>query len=168
MTNYSTEFKLKVVTYCIENHYGSKRAAKHFKIPAKSCVQDWVRRYKKHGIDGLIRKKNVAYTGEFKINVVEYMRNNHLSYLETAIHFNIPNSDKILKWERIYCEKGPLAFFEDQRGQHESMEKKETKKLTDMSEKELIKEIEYLRMENAYLKKLRALVQQRNQPKKKK
>ena len=46
--------------------------------------------------------------------------------------------------------------------------KQEIKKTTDMSQKELINEVEYLRMENAYLKKLNALVQKRNQQKEKK
>lgn len=37
-----------------------------------------------------------------------------------------------------------------------------------MTQKKLINEVEYLRMENSYLKKLRALVRQRNQLNKKK
>lgn len=47
--------------------------------------------------------------------------------------------------------------------------KPNTSDLTDKSKEELLKEIEDLRMENDYLKKLDALVQKRiNQPKKKK
>lgn len=69
MTNYSAKFKLKLVTYCIENCYGSKSAAKHFKLPSKSCVQEWVRRYKKHDIAGLIRKKNALTLADLKTDV---------------------------------------------------------------------------------------------------
>ena len=75
----------------------------------------------------------------------------------------------VSKWERIYNEKGPHALFEERRGRCKKMEsKQEIKKTTDMSQKELINEVEYLRMENAYLKKLNALVQKRNQQKEKK
>ena len=38
------------------------------------------------------------------------------------------------------------------------------KDLKDKSQKELLEEIEQLRMENAYLKKLQALVQKRTKP----
>lgn len=32
MSKYSIEFKLAVVNYCIEEHYGYRQAAKHFNI----------------------------------------------------------------------------------------------------------------------------------------
>ena len=33
------------------------------------------------------------------------MHTNYLSCLETAIHFNLGNTDIVGKWERIYYEK---------------------------------------------------------------
>ena len=42
------------------------------------------------------------------------------------------------------------------------------KKISKATEKDLIEEVQYLRMENAYLKKLHALIQERDNPQKKK
>lgn len=167
MSKYSLEFKLKVVNYCIENHCGCNVCANHFGID-RSFVKLWTRRYNESGIDGL-KRNNTKYDGFFKIHVVEYMKENHLSANQTCIKFNLGHHSVVSKWERIYNEKGPHAFFEERRGRCKKMEsKQEIKKTTDMSQKELINEVEYLRMENAYLKKLNALVQKRNQQKEKK
>ena len=167
MSKYSLEFKLKVVNYCIENHCGCNICANHFGID-RSFVKLWTRRYNESGIDGL-KRNNTKYDGFFKIHVVEYMKENHLSANQTCIKFNLGHHSVVSKWERIYNEKGPHALFEERRGRCKKMEsKQEIKKTTDMSQKELINEVEYLRMENAYLKKLNALVQKRNQQKEKK
>ena len=167
MSKYSTEFKLKVVNYCLDNHCGYDACAKHFCI-ANSFVKVWTRKYKEFGIDGLKRNR-VKYDGFFKINVVEYMQRNHLSRTQTAIRFNLGHHTVIKKWEQIYKEKGPQALLEEHRGRCKNMKPNHvSKKLTDMTQKELMNEVEYLRMENAYLKKLKALVQQRNQLNKKK
>ena len=46
---------------------------------------------------------NKRYTPEFKIKVVETMRDEKLSYKETAREFDIPQGDKtVANWERIY------------------------------------------------------------------
>ena len=90
------------------------------------------------------------------------MHQNHLSLLETCIKFNLGNQDIVGKWERIYYEEGPQALYEERRGRRKKMNSKpQKKKLSESTEKDLIAEIQQLRMENAYLKKLNALVQER-------
>ena len=161
MSKYSCEFKLKVVKYCVEEHHSTCETAKHFAIPSDTIVMEWVRKYKKHGVSGLI-KNQIKYDGAFKINVVEYMHNNHLSLNETAIHFNIGDHNVVGRWERIYYEEGPQALYLERRGRSKKMNSKpRKKKLAESTEKDLIAEIQQLRMENAYLKKLNALVQER-------
>ena len=162
MSKYSNEFKLEVVKYCIEEHHGVKDAAKHFLIPAFSTVQKWVNRYNEHGVKGLVKNLKSSYSGEFKQNVVEYMHENHLSLLETAIKFNLAGDYVVAKWERIYYEEGPQALYEERRGRKKDMNSKpRKKKLSKEMEEDLIAENERLRMENEYLKKLNALVQER-------
>lgn len=162
MSKYSYEFKLEVVKYCINNHYGFKSAANLFNIPSKVAVQQWVRKYQEHGCTGLYKNPKSSYSGKFKCNVVEYMHKNHLSLSETAIHFNLANHSIVSKWERIYYEKGPQALFEERRGRSKDMSSRpEKEKISKDNEKNLLKELEYLRAENAYLKKLDALVQER-------
>lgn len=165
MTKYSEEFKLEVVKYCIEEHNGFKLAAKHFNIPSKSTVQTWCRKYKEHGKNGLLKVDNICYSGEFKQNVIEYMHTNHLSNLETAIHFNLGNGNIVSRWERIYYEKGPQALYKMHCVKRKNMSSKSKKEKPNKEKEDLLEEIEQLRMENAYLKKLQALVQERTKPK---
>ena len=163
LSKYSNELKLKVVKYCIDEHHGYVDAAKHFGIASETTVLQWVRKYQKHGIEGLFKNLKSSYSGEFKINVVEYMHNNHLSLSETAFHFNLANHSVVRKWEYIYLEKGPQALYKEQRGKNIKIMSSKPRKNnpTKKTEKELIDEIEQLKMENEYLKKLNALVQER-------
>ena len=161
MSKYSVEFKLEVVKYCIEGYHSDISASQHFNIPSKALVNRWVRKYKEHGINGLIHKLKSSYSGDFKQNVIEYMHSNHLSLTETAIYFNIENKDVVKKWERIYYEEGPQGLYVERRGRSKNMSSKSKKKLNSETEEDLISEVQRLRMENEYLKKLNALVQER-------
>ena len=162
MSKYSSEFKLKVVKYYLEEHHGFIETAKHFKIASKGSVKSWVRKYEKHGAKGLMKNFKASYSGEFKQSVVEYMHQNHLSAIETSLIFNLGNNYIVNKWERIYYEKGPQALYEDGRGRKKNMSSKPKKKnLNKEVEEDLIAENQRLRMENEYLKKLNALVQER-------
>jgi transposase len=163
MSKYSFEFKKKVVIYCLERHngFGYGQVAKFFNIPSENVVKRWVRRYQEHGEKGLFRNHS-KYDGNFKKTVVEYMHENHLSLSDTAIQFNLAGDRVVSKWERIYYEEGPQALFEERRGRKKKMSKpKKPKKLSESTERDLIAEVQQLRMEVAYLKKLNALVQER-------
>ena len=161
MSKYSNELKLKVIEYCIKENHGYWDAAKHFNIKGKYTVLKWVRKYKEHGVEGLI-KNNQHYDREFKQKVIEYMHDNHLSLMETCIKFNIGSHAIVGKWERIYYEEGSQALYEERRGRRKNMKSKpRKKKLSEDKEKDLIAEVRQLRMENEYLKKLNALVQER-------
>ena len=162
MAKYSNEFKLEVVIYYLNNNFGWEYVAKKFNIPSFTTVKKWVRKYQEHGPKGLMRNQKTSYSGEFKQNVVEYMHTNHLSATMTATKFNLANENTVLKWERIYYEEGPQALYEERRGRIKNMSSKpRKKKLSKDVEEDLIDEVQRLRMENEYLKKLNALVQER-------
>jgi len=133
----------------------------------KSVVQKWVRIYKLHGENGL-SKKHKHYSGIFKKNVIEYMHKNHLSMIQTAIEFQIPSDSLIGRWERIYYEEGLVGLMKENRGRKNKKIIKNTKKIENQSYDELLIEVKRLKMENEYLKKLQALVQERTNPKNKK
>ena len=161
MSKYSNEFKLEVVKYYLDNSVGYQTTADHFGV-AYALVLKWVRKYKENGYAGLMKNQKSSYGGDFKLNVVEYMHENHLSLLETAIKFNLAGDYVVAKWERIYYEEGPQALYEERRGRKKDMNSKpRKKKLSKEMEEDLIAENERLRMENEYLKKLNALVQER-------
>ena len=90
------------------------------------------------------------------------MHNNHLSCSETALRFGIPQDATVGRWERIYYEEGPQGLYIERRGRSKNMSSKPRKKnLNKEVEEDLIAENQRLRMENEYLKKLNALVQER-------
>lgn len=128
-----------------------------------SVIKRWVSYYEEFNIAGLINRQR-SYDGKFKLKVVEYMHDNHLSIRSTAKHFNIPQHYTVSRWERIYYEEGPAALFEERRGRGSSMTKKKSNNkntLNKETKENLIAEVQRLRMENDYLKKLNALVQER-------
>lgn len=106
-------------------------------------------------------KPNKRYTPEFKIQVVETMHREKLSYRETARQFDISNS-RVTAWERIYLEEGADGLYAERRGRKSTGRPPKIKK-----EEDLIAEVQRLRAVNAYLKKLNALVAERVQQEKK-
>ena len=116
-------------------------------------------------------KPNKRYTGEFKQKVVETMQQERLSYRETAREFEIPQGDKVVaRWERIYLEEGPEGLYIERRGRAlaaSGTKKGRPPKLDKKVEEDLISEVQRLRAENAYLKKLNALVSERVRQEKK-
>ena len=160
MSKYSKEFKLEVIKYCIEGRHSAKDAMKEFNLPTTSSIMLWVNRYKEHGVEGLFRNPKGSYSGDFKLQVIQYMHANHWSYLETSNHFRIGNHKIVKSWEQILKEEGPEALCIESRGRKRKMTSKR-KSVDKDTEKALRKEIEQLKMENEYLKKLNALVQER-------
>ncbi len=100
-------------------------------------------------------KPNKRYTPEFKRHVIETMQGERLSYSETARRFEVNSHRRIQEWERIYLEEGPEGFAVERRG-HGS--KGRPRKFPKEVEEDLLAEVQRLRAENEYLKKLQALV----------
>jgi transposase len=165
---HNIESKLLIVKYVLEEKHSLWEASEFFGV-AYQTIRMWVKHYENIGIEGL-SIKNKTYSGEFKINVVEYMRENNLSLVQTAIHFSIPDHTRVRVWNKIYDEKGAEYLLREHRGRRKmkaSSKANKTTPKTSLSEKELLKKIQYLETENAYLKKLNALIQDKERLKKK-
>ena len=108
---------------------------------------------------------NQLYTGEFKQMVVETMMQEKLSYREAAVKFGIGNHSHVANWERIYLMEGPEGLYIERRGRGS---KGRPAKFPKSVEEDLLKEVQRLRAENAYLKKLQALVLEEERHKSKK
>ena len=161
MAKYSYEEKLEAVLRVIDDGMSSKASGKILGT-AEAVVRRWVARYQQFGPEGLLLKHG-SYDGDFKVYVIEYMHKNHMSLFQAAVTFGIPNDATVGKWERIYYEEGPQALYRDNRGRSLNMKssKPKKRKLDKTVEEDLIAEVQRLRMENEYLKKLNALVQER-------
>lgn len=104
------------------------------------------------------------YTGEFKQQVVETMRAEYISYKEAERRFDLP-ANRAAAWERIYLEQGVEGLYIERRGR--GSKERAPKQLDKQVQEDLIAEVQRLRAENDYLKKLNALVSERVQREKK-
>ena len=98
------------------------------------------------------------------------MRQNHLSYNETMRRYFPEKKSKdfffLKKWERIFLEEGTEGLMKERRGKSASSARRgRPLKLDKKVEEDLIAEnqrlrqqLQYVQMENDYLKKLSALV----------
>ena len=111
MAKYSSEFKLHVVNEYLQGTLGYRLLAKKYHIPSKSQIETWVRQYKQTRRSGVQRKEKQEYTGEFKLNVLNYMKTTGASYSITANHFGISDIGTIANWNTKFLRDGIEAFF---------------------------------------------------------
>ena len=160
MSKLTLEKKAEIVAHYMNTTDGYKNTAKEFGI-SDTTVEMLVAQFKTNGIEGLTHK-NGTYSGEFKMHVLEYQRENYLSDKETAVYFKIPNWGTICTWRKKYKKGGYELLSRDGRGNPKNMAAKKSKKNTEPKTEleKLREEVEWLRMENAILKKLNALIQE--------
>ena len=106
------------------------------------------------------------YSAEYKLNVIMDMREHRFGYVETARKYDIPNYRVIQRWERIFLEEGAEGLMKERRGRAcaaSGTKKGRPPKLDSKVEEDLIAENQRLRMEIEYLKKLDALVREREE-----
>ena len=161
MSKYTHEEKLEAVLRVIDEGMSYEESA-HFLGTTGQVIRRWTAHYKQFGAEGLLIKHG-TYSGDFKLSVIKYMHDNHLSLFQAAVKFGIPSDSTVGKWERIYYEEGAQGLYVDRRGRKSEMSSKKIKKkeLNPETKEDLIAEVQRLRMENEYLKKLQALVQER-------
>ena len=105
MSKYSNEFKIKVVNAYLLGEGGAGTIANKYKV-ARTCVQQWVAQYK---LGGKFTEPTRHFSGEFKLKVLNYQQEHHLSDLQTALIFGITNQGTICAWRKKYITGGTEA-----------------------------------------------------------
>lgn len=158
MKKYPADFKLMVIRELRDSIGAKADVYNKYGIP-KETVSKWEKMYNLYGEAGLTGKyQRATYSGTFKQKVVEDMRNNHLSQHEVSLKYHVGRT-QIQNWERIYLQEGPEGLYIERRGRNSTG--KPPKALNKKVEEDLIAENQRLRMEVAYLKKLNALVREK-------
>jgi transposase len=175
MSRHSACFKRSVVDcYLLGDESYASTGAVHGVDAA--TVRKWVALYRAHGAAGLAKKFS-HYDAAFKLSVLRRMWEDGLSCREAAAAFNIRNAACLPVWERLYETGGIDALRPRRRGRPRLMppdppepQERQAAMHGDeaRSREELLAELSYLRMENAYLKKLEALTRDRHAPRKRK
>ena len=125
MAKYSEEFKIKLVTEYLNGNLGYKSLAKKYNMPSETPLKNWVRAYKTHGMEGLKRRKRKeAYSVQFKLDTIQFMKETGASYLETAVQFNLNNPSLINRWMKEFNEQGVEGLKPKPKGRP-SMSKKQ-------------------------------------------
>lgn len=164
MSKYSKAFKLKLIKQCLSGRSSPRQLAAVHKIDS-SQIRRWVCVYQAHGQKAFDRSYT-HYSKAFKIAVLRSMSRHRLSVAEAALRFDIPASSTVRLWQKLYTQGGSTALDPRPRGRTAMPGKlkpfKPTNKpVEEMTQAELMREVQYRRAETAYLKKLEAVLQAR-------
>nr|WP_235906742.1 IS3 family transposase [Pseudomonas saliphila] len=159
MNKYTEQFRIAVCKAYLEGDNGFRKVARQFDVDV-SLLRRWVSSYRLHGVTSL-SKPGQQYTPDFKREVVGYKRAHHLSLRQVAAHFGLGHSSLVGIWERQYYSNGsePQTLAKQRKPAMSNKPKPApppAKEDALKSREQLMTEIEYLRMENAYLKELEA------------
>lgn len=158
MAKYDEQFKLNAVTLYLKQDRGSKAVAASLEI-AHSQLRRWVAAYQAHGRAGLAKKFS-HYDAPFKFRVLKHAQREGLSDREAATLYDIRDAASIARWRAQYDEHGMGALEPKPRGRKPMPHKHPPEPISkDMTLEELQKELAYLRAENDYLKKMKALIE---------
>jgi transposase-like protein len=119
-------------------------------------------RYQSEGRSGLFKRKNIRADFALKRKIVLDIEENHLTLHAASLKYGA-SSQRMSVWLKAYRDGGLLALERiKKRGRPPGMgrPRKNSKPLTELER--LRKEVQELRTENALLKKVRALVEERN------
>ena len=155
MSKYSYDLKMQIILEHKTKHYGSKILERKYGIH-HSIIDQWISQYE---LNGKFTEPTRHFSGEFKLKVLNYQQEHHLSDLKTALLFDITNAGTICAWRKKYITGGKEALFPKQ-GRQSKMPKKSLIPNKPREEWTKDEELAYLRMENEYLKKYLALVQE--------
>ena len=157
MAKYDERFKLRAVKRYLMQEDGSKAVAASLAIdPAQ--LRRWVAGYRAHGRAGLSKKKS-HYDAQFKLRVLNHARRECLSDRQVSALYDIRDAGSVARWRAQYDEHGIGALAPKPRGRKAMPHKQPPEPVSkDMTIEELQKELAYLRAENDYLKKMKALI----------
>ena len=159
---YSKEFKLEcVMKYKNGEHIHDPPGVRHKYF--RNQVRRWVKIFESMGESGLEHNRPTI-TVKQRIELFLRVENGE-SYTNVANSVGLQEG-QLIKWHKIYLQNGMEGLQSLKRGRPKMSKKPKIEKSFDeMTDKENIKyyqkQLEYLEAENAYLKKLRALVQKK-------
>ena len=166
MTKYNFLFKQQVIEFYLQNGKNRSLTRKHFQL-ADRTLERWIKQFNHNGINGLaILGKKQNYSPEFKLNVIQAVKNGQFSAESACLYFGIANSATVSQWLQAFEKQGINGLIPKPKGRPTMKPKYPKMPPKPKTEEERLKyRILKLEAENAILKKLQELNQQKMQKK---
>jgi transposase len=161
MSKYTKKFKLAVVQDYESLKVGSRVLSKKYDVP-RTIIKTWIYGYQYHGAD-YFEKRTQVYSPKFKLSVLQHIKDHHMSAIKAAALFGIAAFTSVMQWQRLYNTGGAAALLAKPRRRPKMTKPKPKidKPPKEMTSEELLEEVLNLRAERDYLKKLQALIQEK-------
>jgi transposase len=158
MSKYNRQLKLTIAKQLSNSSSG--KLALQYNVCARS-IRYWGAVYSIHGDDSF-QHIGSPYSREFKINTIDVMNTKDWTLGYTSAFYDLSSQGILSNWRQKFND-GSISQINSRCGDCNSMRKSPTssylKETINMTEAQLREELEYLRAENALLKKLEALAQ---------
>ena len=167
MSKYNRELKLTIAKQCLHGA-ASRRLSSEYSISSRQ-IRYWAQVYSIHGTNSFLPTLHSS-SAEKKLQALNLMWTRGWSLTHTSAVLNLSSPGTLSSWLKKYNEAG-LEGLESRpigRPLMKSLSKATPKPDDEMTLEELREELAYLRAENAVLKKLEELKQQKRRQTKKK
>ncbi|WP_018756428.1 helix-turn-helix domain-containing protein [Paenibacillus terrigena] len=163
--SYSAELKLQAVREHLQGELSQYQIIDKYEISSTRQLSDWIKKYNGHSSLKAYRGETKAMTKgrsttwQERIEIVQYCLVNQYDYQKTAEQFQV-SYQQVYQWVKKFEDRGQDAL-KDGRGRKKAPEELIEADQQKLKMKQMEYEIERLRAENAFLKKLEELERRR-------
>lgn len=164
--SYSAELKLQAVKDYIEGGLSQYQIIDKYKIASTTQLSNWIMKYNRHSSlkaysgGATAMTKGRSTTWQERIDIVQYCLAHQHDYCKTVDQFQV-SYQQVYQWVKKF-EDGGQDALKDGRGRKKTPEELTEADRQKLEMKKMEYEIERLRAENAFLKKLREFQRRRS------